>query len=108
MIDLIKKSMLVGVGFALKTKDEMQDLAKDIIKKSKMSERDGKKFIRDLEKRYDAEKKDMEDRVEKTVKELLKKGGIVTRDEIKELKNEIRELKKALGKDSTEASGKTG
>ncbi len=100
MIDLIKKSMLVGVGFALKTKDEIQDLAKDVIKKSKMSERDGKKFIRELEKRYDSAKKEMEDRVEKTVKELLKKGNIVSRDEIKELKNEIRELKKALGKDS--------
>ena len=100
MIDLIKKSMLVGVGFALKTKDEIQDLAKDVIKKSKMSERDGKKFIRELEERYDSAKKEMENRVEKTVKELLKKGNIVSRDEIKELKNEIRELKKTLGKDS--------
>ncbi len=44
MPDLIKKTMLTGVGLALKTWDEVEDLAKELVEKGKMSEKEGKNF----------------------------------------------------------------
>ena len=38
----------------------------------------------------------LEDRVEKTVKDILKKANIVTSDELKAVKKEVRELKKMI------------
>jgi polyhydroxyalkanoate synthesis regulator phasin len=38
-------------------------------------------------------KKKLEERVEKSVKNLLKKADVVTQDELKGLKKEIRDLK---------------
>jgi polyhydroxyalkanoate synthesis regulator phasin len=96
VIDLIKKTMMAGIGLALKTRDEVEDLAKDLVKKGTMSEQEGKNFLDDLLKRYDEAKDKLEDKVEKTVKEFLKKADIVTSDELKALKKEIRELKKAI------------
>ena len=96
MIDLIKKTMMAGIGLALKTRDEVEELAKDLVKKGTMSEQEGKNFLDDLLKRYDEAKDKLEDKVEKTVKEFLKKADIVTGDELKALKKEIRELKKAI------------
>ena len=52
MTDLIKKTLLTGVGLALKTWDEVEDLAKDLVDKGKMNEKEGGKFIKDLHKRY--------------------------------------------------------
>ena len=96
MPDLIKKTLLAGVGLALKTWDEVEDLAKELVDKGKMTEKDGNKFVKDLKKRYEETQKKLEVRVEKTVKDFLKKANVVTSDELKAVKKEIRELKKMI------------
>ncbi len=96
MPDLIKKTLLAGVGLALKTWDEVEDLAKELIDKGKMSEKDGRKFTKDLQKRYEDTQKKLEARVEKMVKEFFKKADVVTTGELKALKKEVRDLKKMI------------
>ena len=96
MPDLIKKTLLAGVGLALKTWDEVEDLAKELVDKGKMTEKDGNKFIKDLQNRYEETQKMLEARVEKTVQEFLKKANVVTSDELKAVKKEVRELKKMI------------
>ena len=99
MPDLIKKTLLAGVGLALKTWDEVEDLAKELVDKGKMTEKDGSKFLQDLQKRYEETQKKLEARVEKTVKDFLKKADVVTGDELKAVKKEVRELKKMISSD---------
>lgn len=100
MIELIKKTMMAGIGLALKTRDEVEEVVKDLVKKSAMNEEEGKKFLGELLGRYDEAKIKLEERVEKVVKEYLKKADVVTGDELKALKKEIRELKKAVSSDA--------
>jgi polyhydroxyalkanoate synthesis regulator phasin len=99
MPDLIKKTLLAGVGLALKTWDEVEDLAKELVDKGKMTEKDGNKFLKDLQKRYEETQKKLEVRVERTVKDFLKKANVVTSDELKAVKKEVRELKKMISSD---------
>jgi polyhydroxyalkanoate synthesis regulator phasin len=96
MPDLIKKTLLAGVGLALKTWDEVEDLAKELVDKGKMPEKEGSKFLNDLQKRYEETQKKLETRVEKTVQDFLKKANVVTSDELKAVKKEVRELKKMI------------
>ena len=96
MLNLIKKSMLTGVGLALIAKDEVEDLAKELVNKGKMSENEGTKFLEDLQKRYDETQKMLEEKVQRAVKDFMKKADVVTGDELKGLKKEIRDLKKAI------------
>ena len=99
MPDLIKKTLLAGVGLALKTWDEVEDLTKELVDKGKMTEKEGSKFLQDLQKRYEETQKKLEARVEKTVKDFLKKANVVTSDELKAVKKEVRELKKMISSD---------
>jgi polyhydroxyalkanoate synthesis regulator phasin len=103
MPDLIKKTLLAGVGLALKTWDEVEDLAKELVDKGKMTEKDGSKFLHDLQKRYEETQKKLEARVEKTVKDFLKKADVVTGDELKAVKKEVRELKKMISSEKEKA-----
>ncbi len=96
MIDIIKKVMLTGVGLALVAKDEIEELAKEMVEKGKMSETEGIKFLKEIQGKYDDAQAKLEDRVDKSVKEFMKKAGVVTKDELKALKKEIRDLKKAI------------
>jgi polyhydroxyalkanoate synthesis regulator phasin len=96
MLNIIKKSMLTGIGLALIAKDEVEDLAKELVNKGKMSENEGMKFLEDLQKRYDETQKKLEEKVQQAVKDFMKKADVVTGDELKGLKKEIRDLKKAI------------
>lgn len=102
MFDLVKKSMLASVGLALKAWDEVEELANDMVDKGKMTEQEGRKFIDELQDRYQDTQKKLEERVEKSVKDILKKVDVVTQDELKALKKEIRDLKKLIGSQNGE------
>jgi polyhydroxyalkanoate synthesis regulator phasin len=101
MLDILKKTYLAGAGLAAKTWDEVELLSKEVVKKAKMSEKEGAKFIKDMRKRYDDTQKKTGNYVEKVVKDILKKMDIATAADIKTLKKDIRQLKKATGISST-------
>jgi polyhydroxyalkanoate synthesis regulator phasin len=96
MLDFIKKTMLTGIGIAMKTKDELEEWVREIVKKGEMSENEGKDFLENVKKKSREAQKDFEEKIESKFKDLLKKADIATRDEISDLKNEIAELKKTL------------
>ena len=104
MQDIIKKTLLAGIGLALKTWDEVEALAKDLVKKGELSEDEGRNFLKDLQKRYDDVQKKLEARVEVAVREFLKKADVVTGDELKALKKEVHQLKKMINSDAKTAS----
>lgn len=96
MLDLFKKSMLTGIGLALKTWDEVEALGKELEEKGKMPREEAKKFIEELQARYEETQAKLEERVEKSVRDFLKKADIVTGEDLKALKTEIRDLKKLI------------
>jgi polyhydroxyalkanoate synthesis regulator phasin len=98
MIEIVKKTFLTGAGLALKTWDEVEALTKDVVKKAKMGEKEGSKFLKDMKSRYDDTQKKTGKYMEKVVKDILKKMDIATAADIKALKKEIQQLKKATGR----------
>ncbi|MGD2184698.1 MAG: phasin family protein [Desulfobacterales bacterium] len=106
MIEIVKKTFLTGAGLAHKTWDEVEALTKDIVKKAKMGEKEGSKFLKDMKSRYDDTQKRTGKYVEKVVKDILKKMDVATASDIKALKREIQQLKKATG--STAAKKRAG
>ena len=108
MIEILKKTYLAGAGLAAKTWEEVESLSKEVVKKAKMSEKDGAKFIKDMKRRYDDTQKKTGTYVEKVVKDILKKMDIATAADIKALKKEIQQLKKASGSTGAKkSSGRT-
>ncbi len=101
MLELLKKTYLAGADLASKTWDEVEALSKEIAKKAKLSEKEGSKFLNDMKKRYDDTQKKTGGYVEKVVKDILKKMDIATAADIKALKKDIRQLKKATGTTAT-------
>jgi polyhydroxyalkanoate synthesis regulator phasin len=69
-----------------------------------MTENEGRKFIDEIQHRYEDAQKKLEERVEKSVKEMLKKADVVTQDDLKGIKKEIRDLKKLISSQAGEAS----
>lgn len=96
--ELMKKVMMTGIGLALKTQSEIEAISKDIIKRSKMGEAEGKKFVDDVMKKYDKAKKDMESTIRKGIADYMSSADIASKKEVNALKQEIKNLKKARKK----------
>jgi len=56
-----------------------------------------------LQKRYEDTQQKLEARVEKAVNTFLKKANVVTSDELKALKKEVRDLKKMISSEKEKA-----
>jgi hypothetical protein len=44
IMGVVKKTMMTGIGLALKTKDEVEDWARDLVTRGELSENEGEKF----------------------------------------------------------------
>jgi polyhydroxyalkanoate synthesis regulator phasin len=96
MFDLIKKTMLVGLGLAFLTKEKIVELSTEFAQKGKLSEREGKRFFDELLKRSEDARKEVRRQIEKMVKEALKKINLTTRDDLLKLEKQLNELRKAI------------
>ncbi len=96
MSDLIKKTILTGLGIASLTKGKVESLVQDLIKEGEVSEGEGSKLVKELLEKVEDNKKIMENKIEKTVYDVLKKLNIPSRKDITGLNSKIEKLEKKL------------
>jgi polyhydroxyalkanoate synthesis regulator phasin len=72
MKQLISKTLLSGLGLASLAKEAIQKSAEDFVKKSNLSEEEGRRVVKELHRRSSQAQRDMQRTVEKTVNGLLK------------------------------------
>lgn len=93
MIDLIKKAVLTGIGVASLTKDKIEDLAKELIDKGKMSEQEGEKLVQEMLSRAEESRETMKSQTESLVKNTITKMQLARVEDIELLKGEIERLR---------------
>jgi polyhydroxyalkanoate synthesis regulator phasin len=92
MFEIIKKTMLVGVGLAAVTKKEVEELARELTEKGEVSEKEGKVLIDELLKKSEQARDDLETKVEDTVSKVLGRMELATKGDIDRLAKEIKRL----------------
>jgi len=92
MIDLLKKTILIGIGLASLTREKMEELTDELVRKGELSEKEGRELVDDLLARSKDARKDLEARVEKIMTDTLAKWNIPTRKELAELRQRISVL----------------
>ncbi len=93
MIELIKKALLTGVGIAALTKDKVEELAKELIDKGKMSEQEGEKLVKDMLNQAEESRENLKSQTESLVNKTIAKMHVARIEDIELLKNEIQQLR---------------
>jgi polyhydroxyalkanoate synthesis regulator phasin len=96
MFDLIKKTMLTGVGLVFMTKDRIEELVEELTKKGELTVKEGKELLDDLLKKSTKAKKDLEKQIEKVVKNSMKKMNLADAQELSKLMKRVKKLEEAL------------
>ncbi|MBC7361183.1 MAG: phasin family protein [Candidatus Aminicenantes bacterium] len=92
MLDIIKKTILAGLGLISLTREKAEEIAKDLIKRGELAETEEAKFVKDLLEQAEKSKAELEKKLEKTVEAVLTKLNIPTRKEFEELKARVEEM----------------
>ena len=92
MFDIIKKTMLTGVGLAVVTKDKVEKLTRELVKKGAITEKEGKELIDDMLQKAEQARKDLETNIESIVQKVLGKIGVVTKEDLARLEEKINKI----------------
>jgi polyhydroxyalkanoate synthesis regulator phasin len=92
MFELIKKTLLTGVGMAVMTKDKVEELGKDLASQARLSENEGKEFVDHLLKQSENARKEFETRVSTAVQKAVSGLNLASRDEVARLHAKVEEL----------------
>jgi polyhydroxyalkanoate synthesis regulator phasin len=98
MIDLIKKTLLTGVGLAVMTKEKVEELGRDLASQAKLSENEGREFVDSLVKQSETARDEFEARVGAAVKKAVEGLNLVHKDEFAKLQARVDELSAELEK----------
>lgn len=94
MVDLLRKTVLTGIGLAYMTKDKIEEMAKKISAESNLTEEESRRVAQDLLKQSEEAKRNLETRIDKVVKSALGKLDIPSRQDLQKLESRVEELEK--------------
>jgi polyhydroxyalkanoate synthesis regulator phasin len=100
MIDVLKKTLLAGVGLTLMTKDKVEELARELAKSANLSADKGQEFVNEAVARAKKGREEFDALVQRTVNEALKRANVPTRDDLARLDARLEKLEQALASKS--------
>ena len=89
MLELIKKTMLTGIGLTVVTKEKVEDLARGLVEKGELTKKEGKEFIDSILKKSEQAKKDLDNKIENVVNKVLGNVNVATKADIERLEKKI-------------------
>jgi polyhydroxyalkanoate synthesis regulator phasin len=92
MNELIKKTLLTGLGLAFLTKEKIEEMTKEFTEKGKLSKQEGKKLYDELLEKAEESKKDVKKQIESITKETMKKMNLASRDDLQDMEKRLQEM----------------
>lgn len=89
MIDLFKKTMYMGLGLAEMTREKMEEISKELMKKGELSEKEGRDFVDELSRKSQQARKSLEKRVDEMVAGALSRLNVATKTDLAALEKKL-------------------
>lgn len=96
MFDVLKNTVLAGVGMGLMTVDKVEELARDMAKSAQLSTDKGEEFVKEAVERAKRGREDLEATVQNAVNDTVKRMNLPSREDITRLETRLAEVEKKL------------
>ena len=92
MFELIKKGLLTGLGLAVVTKAKLEAILAKLVEEGKMSREEAEKFRDELLRSGEEHWAEMEEKISKSVKDLIGGMDLCRKDDLKEMNQKLLAL----------------
>jgi polyhydroxyalkanoate synthesis regulator phasin len=96
MLDMFRKMGLFGIGVISLTQEKVEEFSQEMIKKGELNREEWKKFVHELLSQREKQIRELEDKINESVKETLEKSGVVMKSDITALEKKIEKLEKTI------------
>lgn len=94
--DIINKVINLGFGALIVTKENVEELIDEMVKKGEIRKDEAKEQVNELFKRVLSSKKEIESKIEKIVENVLHRLDIPTRNELQQMQKKLEEIIKRM------------
>jgi polyhydroxyalkanoate synthesis regulator phasin len=95
--DLIERTFLVGVGAAAFTKDRVQELVEEFVRRGQLSSEEGREMVDKLVARSRDEARSAMKKADSSLQGALRDMGLSTKREFEDLEARVRQLEHRIG-----------
>jgi len=96
MLEFIKKSYLIGLGLASLTREKIEEVVDELIRRGEIAEKDRPGAIEQLIARAREEQKKLSNTVKEGAQKVIAEAGVPTRQQFDELIKRLDKLEQAL------------
>ncbi|AGB19161.1 phasin family protein [Thermoanaerobacterium thermosaccharolyticum] len=93
---MLKEMFLAGLGAVSLTKDKLEEIAQELIKRGELTAEDKNNFINNALSSVNKQKQAIKDKAYENFQQLAKEANLVTRDEFNLLLERVAELENKL------------
>lgn len=94
--EIINKVINLGLGAVLLTKENIEEVIDEMVKKGEIKKDEAKAQVNELLKKVLSSKQEVESKIERIVENMLHKLDIPTRKELQQMQNKLDEIIKRL------------
>jgi polyhydroxyalkanoate synthesis regulator phasin len=95
MFDLFRKGYLVGLGLASLTREKVEEVVDDLVKRGEVAEKDRPRVVDDMLTRMRDEQKRLTNTLRETAQKVIVEMGIPSRQQFDELLKRVERLEQA-------------
>ena len=105
MFDLIRKTLLTGVGLGVMTKEKVEELAGELSRRAQLTQKEGKDLVDELLKESDRAAEALRAGVSDAVRATLEKMDVATKRDIDALEERLTRVEEQMspGDDGAQA-----
>ncbi len=92
MKNLLKKSILIGMGAISITREKAEKLAREFEEKGEVTSDEARQFADELVQKGEQERSNLKEAVKREVDNLIRTAGLVTKQEFDQLDIRVRQL----------------
>ena len=97
MKDLIKKGLALGLGFAVVSKEQIEKVVDELVKKGELSASESKDLMSELLQKGEEQQKEINTKLRDQVQKILDELNIPSNADIDRLEKRITQLENAQG-----------
>jgi len=90
--DLLRKSLLFGVGAVSLTAERAQEIVNDLVERGEITREQGRSMVQDMIRRGTETRKQIRDMVKAEVKKAIDEADLPSKSDIKRLEDKIDKL----------------
>lgn len=99
--EIFRKMALFGIGAIAISQEKIEEFTQEMVKKGEMNREEGKKFVMEVLSEKDRQCKEVEQKINKKVKDVIENSGIATKKDIESTKKDMQDMSSRMEKIET-------